>query len=67
MRDPDVPGLQGGEVKGKRQPRLGGQVEISSPERKGGSLWTLFPLGSQREVSDLHEPTQNGAAGFMGS
>ena len=66
--DPDVPGLQAGEVKGKRQPRSGGQVEISGRPREEGRVpgcehWTLFPLGGQREIGDLCTPTQDGAEG----
>lgn len=34
MRDPGVPGLRGGKVKEKSSPRLGGQMEISSRERR---------------------------------
>lgn len=61
VRDPDVPGLQGGEVKGKRQPRLGGQVEISSRERKGGSLGVSTGLCSPwaargRSVTCMNPP-----------
>ena len=36
--DPDVTKFQGRDVKGKRQPRSGGWVEISCKKRKGGPL-----------------------------
>ena len=59
--DPEVPRLWAGEVKGKGQPRSGGQVEISGRERKGGSLGVSTGLCSLwaargRSVTCTHPP-----------